>query len=222
MKIARVLMLGLALGLASTQAHALVDVSAFGGYATVAMGDINNAINNSGGGTTTTDITNGFYVGADAGITLMPFLKIGPRLEYLQPGEGSVAFGGAKATIDTSLMMYDLGVTADFSLPLSGLSVQGGLWGGYGMANATVNPGGLFPGGTQTGTGSGFVGELAAQARYKLPMGLFLGADLGYLMANVTNMNKSNGQALVTTNAGAEANWDYSGLHAGGAVGWNF
>ena len=222
MKITRALMLGLALGLASSQAHALVDVSAFGGYATMAMGDVNGVIDSAAGpGVTTTKMTSGFYAGADAGITVMPFLKVGPRLKYLQAGEGKISNGGT-ATIDANLMEYEVGVTADTSLPLTGLSVLGGLWVGYGMANATVNPGGLFPGSSQNGTGGGFVGELGAQVRYKLFMGLSLGVDLAYNMANIKTVNQSNGQTLLNNTSGGNAGFDFSGLNAGGALSWDF
>ncbi|HXC64517.1 MAG TPA: hypothetical protein VNZ67_09165, partial [bacterium] len=147
MKIARVTTLALALGLASTQAHAFVDVSAFGGYATTAMGDVNQTLDNfakSGAGGKSVDLTSGFYVGADAGFTVMPFLKVGPRLKYIQDGQGKVTFNNPanNATIDADLMMYEVGVSANVDLPLTGLSLQGGLWGGYGMANASVTGGG--------------------------------------------------------------------------------
>jgi hypothetical protein len=225
MKSARVLILGLALGLASTQAHALVDVSAFGGYATLAMGDVNNTLDKfaaSGAGGKSTDLTSGFYVGADAGISVLPFLKVGPRLKYIQAGEGKVTFNNPtnNATIDANLMMYEVGVSADMGLPLTGLSVQGGLWGGYGMANASVTGGG-GPGGTQTGTGNAFVGEIAAQLRYKLVAGLSIGVDLGYTMANIATVNGSNGQPFISNGGKADA-FDYSGLNAGGAVSWGF
>jgi hypothetical protein len=223
MKNTRVLILGLALGLASTQAHALVDVSAFGGYATVSMKDVNNLVDNfaTNNGGTATDMNSGFYVGADAGFTVMPFLKVGPRFKYIQSGQGKVSFANPSndATIDANLMMYELGVSADTSLPLTGLSLQGGIWGGYGMANASVNGGG--GGGAQTGTGSSFVGEIAAQLRYKLVAGLSLGLDLGYAMADVSTVNGSNGQSLLS-NGSSAVGFDFSGLNAGGAVSWNF
>jgi hypothetical protein len=215
MKRTAFLILGLALGLASSQAHALVDVSAFGGYATVSMSDLNKGLDSAT--PTNTHVSNGFYVGADAGITLLPFLKVGPRLEYLQPNEGSATGIFGNATIDSKLMMYDLGLSADLSLPLTGLSLQGGIWGGYGVCNEAVN----LNGGVSDGSGTSFVGEIAAQLRYKLFMGLSLGADLGYLMANVATVNGANGQALFTNN-GNRVGFDFSGLHAGGALSWGF
>ncbi|HTB34811.1 MAG TPA: hypothetical protein VK842_08110, partial [bacterium] len=123
------------------------------------------------------------------------------------------------ATIDANLMMYELGVSADTSLPLTGLSLQGGIWGGYGMANASTKGGG---GGTQTGTGNSFVGELAAQLRYKLVAGLSVGVDAGYVLADVATVNGSNGRPLLQTNSGGAAAFDFSGLNAGGAVSWDF
>ena len=220
MKITRALMLVLALGLASSQAHALVDVSAFGGYAMVAMGDVNKAIDSYGAGGPTHHADSGFYVGADAGITLMPFLKVGPRLKYIQANQGTVGSPVA-GTIDSNLMMYEVGVSADTSLPLTGLSVLGGVWGGYGMANAKAAGGGN----STTGTGGAFVGEVGAQLRYKLFMGLSLGVDLAYTLANIQSVKDSNGNSVITTDgspSGPAGGFDFSGLNAGGALSWDF
>ena len=223
MNVTRIALLGLALGLTASSAHALIDVNAFGGYATLGMGDINNAIDgfasaNSG---SATHINSGFYVGADGTISLLPFLSVGPRLEYLQAGEGKVTIGGNAATIDANLMKYELGVRAGTSLPLTGLSVSAGLWGGYGMASGKVDSSAVG-GSAQTGTGGAFVGELEASAKYKLVAGLSLGVDVGYRMASVSTINGSNGQDLIQTNSGSNAAWDFSGLKAGLSLGWGF
>ncbi|HXB97453.1 MAG TPA: hypothetical protein VNZ54_05325, partial [bacterium] len=195
--------------------------SGFGGYATVSMKDLNSALDQyAAPGTAATHTTSGFYVGADAGITVLPFLKIGPRLEYLQPSQASVTTIFGTANINSKLLMYELGVTADTSLPLTGLSVLGGIWGGYGVANATLGTGGSNA--VQDGTGTSFVGEVAAQLRYKMFMGLSLGVDLGYLMANVATVNGADGKPMITNQSGGAVGFDFSGLHAGGALSWDF
>jgi hypothetical protein len=220
----------LALAMMASQAKALVDLDAFGGYTTLGMSDVNGAINAyaTNNGAKATTITNGFYAGAAVGISVLPFLKIGPRLEYVQGGEGQVSLGSNTTKIDTALMSYELGLSADTSLPLTGLSLQGGIWGGYGMAGAELTSNQAS--GTLTATGSGFVANIGAQLRYKLVAGLFIGVDLGYRIANITNMNDTNtdlggvvGQPLLTkAGTTTAANWDYSGVNAGGTIGWNF
>ena len=221
MKVLKVMMAA-ALLLAAKQASALIDISGFGGYTTLNMSGVNTALdhfaaNNSG---TSTDVKSGYYVGADAGITTFPFLKIGPRLEYVGAGQGVVTTPGGKATVDSNLLLLEAGVTFDTSLPLTGLSVIGGVWGGYGMANATVTQTGS---GDFTGKGGAFCGEVAAQLRYKLVAGLSIGLDLGYRLANIATVNDTNGNPLIADpNSGDAEPFDFSGFNVGGAVSFDF
>ena len=133
MKIAAMVM-----ALAAAKAQALVDINAFGGYTTVGMGDVNDLITHSAAPNGKATLMNsGYYVGGQAGITTFPFLKIGPRIEFVQATQGKVAYAsGSSSFVDASLMSYELGLAFDTSLPLSGLSVEGGVWAGYGLASA--------------------------------------------------------------------------------------
>jgi len=226
MKSMKTLALGLGLMLAAASAQALVDLSAFGGYAGVGMSDVNDILTKSAsGGSAATLMNSGFYAGAQAGITLMPFLKIGPRFEYVQSGQGKVG----NYTVDANLSSYELGISSDVSLPLVGLSVEGGVWGGYGMAGTKLSNSLITD--SSTGSGSGFVANVGAQLRYKLVAGLFIGVDLGYRMANIANVNADKtdsnygskaGDPFFKKTDGSQASVDFSGLNAGGTIGWNF
>ena len=233
MKVLKVIGAALLLFSAS-QASALVDISGFGGYTTLGMGDLNKAVDNavaSGGSTASQKSQSGYYVGADAGFSTVPFLKIGPRLEFVQPGQASVTYAsGNKFTVDSDLLLMELGLTVDTSIPMSGLSVIGGIWGGYGLAGAknTQTFAGLSN--SALGNGGGFVGEAAAQLRYGLVAGLSLGLDLGYRLANITNMENSTdspfgpkkGDPFFKNSNGSTGAFDYSGLNIGGALSFNF
>jgi hypothetical protein len=219
--------------LAAQKASALVDISGFGGYTTLGMGDINKGLDNDVVVTNGTEakMQSGFYVGADAGFTAMPFLKIGPRLEYVQANTGSVTYSGGKDAIDANLLLMEVGVTVDTSIPMSGFSVLGGVWGGYGLAGSKITLTSSGVSDSVLGNGSGFVGEVGAQLRYGLMAGLSIGLDLGYRLADITNMevsadnpamSASKGQPMVTNADGSKGAFDYSGLNIGGAISFNF
>jgi hypothetical protein len=235
MKIMKLAVLSVLL-LPAASAFALMDLSAFGGYTTLAMGQVNSSINQAPANFTKTTIQNGFYVGADGGFTVFPFLKIGPRVEYVQANPGSADLGSITTTLNTNLIMGELGITVDSSLPLTGLSVIGGLYGGYGEVNGTLTSAGqgFAYDGTINGDGGGFVGEVAAQLRYKLVAGLSIGLDLGYRLADIATVNQdsttipananNNGKPLIyqsNSNTAGDA-FDFSGLNIGGAVSFDF
>lgn len=227
-----------ALLLPSASALALMDLSAFGGYTTLSMGDINNSLdqvktNNSS--VTETKIQNGFYVGADGGFTIFPFVKIGPRVEYVQANPGSLDLGSVTNTLNANLLMGEVGITVDSSIPLAGLSVIGGIWGGYGEANGALTSAGQGAAndGTTNGDAGGFVGEVAAQLRYKIVAGLSIGLDLGYRMADIANVDQTsttipnsalnNGKPLIPQANGTTADsFDFSGVNIGGAISFDF
>jgi hypothetical protein len=220
MKSIKILALGATLALAASPAYALFDINAFGGYATVGMGDINSRLDAIGSGANVTHVGPGFYVGADAAFTVMPMLKVGPRLEYVQAGQGKIASGPISATLDANLLMYELGVSTDIGLPLTGLSVQAGVWGGYSQAVVTL-AGNAVAG--DLGTGSAFVGEAEAELRYKLLLGLSLGVDLGYRMADVGSVKDSAGNGVISKPSSNDSvAFDFSGLNAGASLSYNF
>jgi opacity protein-like surface antigen len=224
-----------AMGSASS-AKALIDANVFGGFATVAMGDVNNAIdkgdaaNKSAGysDVTSSKFGNGYYVGADLGISMLPFLKIGPRVEYVQAqaSQGYTA-SGLKITNDitAALAPMMLGLSVDAGLPLTGLSLKGGVYGGYGIAKtlSTYKSGSAVIG--TTASGGGFVTEVVGEARFGLPIIPFfsIGLDLAYRMANMAEMKDDvTGTVYKKPGSSDSLPYDYSGLDVGATLNFNF
>ncbi len=227
-----------ALGLLSTQAHALMDLSAFGGYTTLTMTDLNDAITGTGptpAGTTITKFGGGYFVGVDAAFTVMPMLKVGPRIEYAA-GSASVKSAGGSTQFDAGLTSLMVGVSSDLGAPMTGLSIRGGLYGGYGMGSfkqsSTPTSG---TGYTSASSGNGIVAELNAEARYSIMPTIALGLDLGYRLAKITQMTLDSespastpskvGKVLQVTKAGAAPSdlaFDFSGMNIGASLSFNF
>jgi hypothetical protein len=199
-----ILSLGL-LGLLSSAHADLVKLNVDGGYTTVTMKDLNDSL-----GAGSTGLNNGWYVGGEATLGLIPFLEIGPRVEYLQTNTGS--FGGN--SVVGSLTSGMLGVNTHFDLPLTGLGFGAGAFGGYGYATANVTPasGSSFNGALYQG--GGFVAEIEARLSYSiLPLtSLFLNG--AFRFANVGTLK--NG----TTETGTV--FDYSGVNLGGGLSIGF
>jgi hypothetical protein len=188
-------------------AHAdLIKVAVNGGYTTVTMAEANASIDKAkASGATVTGLNSGWFVAGEAGISLMPFLEIGPRVEYLKTNTGDITTPSGKTTFDGNLTSYMLGVNTGMDLPLTGLGFNAGVYGGYGMAaiNSNVAAAGS--------TGGAFVGEIQAKLKYSIfPL---VSIDLlgGLRFANMGKMKDSAGK---DTTDGA----DFSGLNAGGGL----
>jgi len=235
------------LALAATARASFVDVNAFGGFTTLTMGDFNGEMDKSAASTLTlipagstvetTHVNNGLYIGADAGFAFFPIVKIGPRIEYISAGQAKlvVTTPGSTVTntIDSSLLMAELGVSSDWGLPLSGLSVSGGLWGGWGMANGSDKYSGFNTpaDGTYTLSGSGLTAEAAARLKYSIIPLLSVGLELGYRYAPISKLTadkdlpgQSDGDKKVLQKNGSTdpVAMDYSGLNVGLGVNLNF
>ena len=230
---------------AAQKASAIGDVSVFGGYTTVNMTAVNALITGidtlliAGGGTaTSTTLGGGLYAGVDAGFNVMPFLKVGPRIEYLSAGQAKLTatspFFSGSYTIDASMMMYEAGVSGSWDLPVSGLVVGGGVWLGYGMASVTNgnNPTGGTAS-TDAYSGSGFVSEVQGQIAYKFIPTISVGLDLGYRIASISQVtanadNTNNGVKAgdvysdPTLPIKAAVPFDYSGVNVGARVSFGF
>lgn len=239
---------------AAQKASALMDVSAFGGYTTFNMSDVNKQLATYKAGIISsglpsdatvakTDISSGYYVGINAGFSVLPFLKVGPRIELLSAGQGKLALTGVgdsitrESTINSSMMLYEAGLSTSFDLPLTGLSVGGGVWWGYGMAGASVMDSMNFTGtaATDAFSGGAFTTEIQAQVAYKIIPMLSVGIDLGYRIASVsqmtanadnTNSGVKKGDALYYYLPAGEplapTVFDFSGINIGGKVSFGF
>jgi hypothetical protein len=218
------LALAAVLGLAAVPAKAFFEANLTGGYTTLAMSDVNDILKGgpSSGVTSSTAINGGYYVALDAGIAVFPFLKLVPRVEYVAASQGVQQAGSSKSTIDLNLVPLELGLAVDAGLPLTGLSVRGGVFGGYGMATSTVS----YPfAGVQVSNlyqGNGFTAEAVADLRYDIFPFTALVLDLGYRMANIAKMTDSAGSSLKKLNSSDELDYDFSGMNIGGGLNISF
>lgn len=200
----------------SAWAHAdLINVAVNGGYTTLTLKDYKDAHDlNKAALTTYTLPTSGWFVAAEGGVSLFPFLSFGPRLEYLDASyEYGNAFGSQKG--DLSLTSALLGVNVNIDLPLTGLGLDAGVYGGYGYA---VDKGSYTPAGgmASTGvyTGSAFVTEIEAKIHYGILPFLKLELLGGMRFGNAGLL----GDGVHTTST----NYDFSGLNAGGGISLGF
>jgi hypothetical protein len=204
-------------------AHAdLIHVALNGGYSTVTMAEVNDrsdkakkAYEASGYTAKNTPLGSGWFVAAEAGLGLMPFLDLGPRVEFLQTntGETTAEKSGLKidTTGDATLTSAMLGANIGMDMPLTGLGFSAGLYGGYGYAVAkgstTVNG---VPAGAGQLTGGGFVGELQAKLKYSVIPLVSVDLLAGIRMANVGKLKDGTIESADP--------YDFSGINAGGGL----
>lgn len=218
----RTLSLALAavLSLAAVPAHAFFEANLAGGYTTLAPSSLNDQISGTGS-SAVTPINSGGYVALDAGISLLPFLKIDPRVSAVFAGQGKSTFGTTAYTVDGNIVPLELGVSADLGAPMTGISIRAGAWAGYGMATVTV---GSDNGGVKGSTlyqGSAFTAELLGAARYSLAPFLSLSLEAGYRLANVTELTEVGGKAWKNSK-NDNVGFDFSGANLGGGLVFSF
>jgi hypothetical protein len=219
------LALAAVLGLAAVPAKAFFEANLSGGYTTLKMDDVNAALA-APGSSNATSINSGFYVAADAGIAVFPFLKIVPRVEYVQASQGKTTFGSGLLatdyTLDANIVPMELGLAVDAGLPLTGLSVRGGLFGGYGMATGMTVA--KVQGVTTSTTllqGGGFTAEAVADLRYEIFSIVSLGLDAGYRLANMAQMKDTSGNVYKKSN-GDDMAFDFGGFNIGACLNVGF
>lgn len=196
----------------------LLKVAVNGGYSTVTMADYNAGLDKAkqaSPGSTSTPYSGGWFVGAEAGLGLMPFLEIGPRVEYLQAGQASLSNSSFKYTLDSTLTSGMLGVNVGMDMPLTGLGFNAGLYGGYGYAvtKAANTPTGGTASGSQS-TGGGFVGELQAKLKYSIIPLVSVDLLAGIRMANMGKLKDGSSEDTYAS--------DFSGFNAGGGLSIGF
>jgi hypothetical protein len=211
----------------TSSAHAdLITVAVNGGYSTVTMADVNDrgdkgkkSLEALGATAKYTPLSSGWFVAAEAGLGLLPFLELGPRIEYLQTNQGEMSadFGGIKSSLlaDATLSSFMLGANVGVDLPLTGLGFSAGAFGGYGYA---VVKNSFSVGGTPAGgnlySGGAFVGELQAKLKYSIIPLLSAHLMAGIRMANIGQLKDG---ATTSTES-----FDFSGINAGGGISLGF
>jgi len=207
MKISKIAALGCLLGLSGAASASLLDLNVTGGYTTLDMADLNAKLPAG-----STKIDGGYYVGADAGFSLMPFIKIGPRVEYISASQGSIKMPLYQETIEPTLTSAELGLSTDWSLPLTGLGISGGVWGGYGWMATKLT----IPGATANLSSGNAVGEALVRLKYSIFSPLSVELEGGYRVAKMTNLSIDKGSAI------GYPDFDFSGMNLGGGLNLNF
>lgn len=204
-------------------AHAdLIKVAVNGGFATVDMKDLNAVTDKFKTSDDTAGMTNkkntkfgsAYFVAAEAGISLLPFIEIGPRIEYLQAtpmeylAEGTGTFQALK--VDANLTSFMLGATTGLDLPLTGLGFQVAGYAGHGYAVASSTYASTFSKSANQFTGGGFVAELEAKLKYSIIPLLSFDLVGGMRFASVGVLN-DGGKPTVQS-------YDFSGINAGAGL----
>lgn len=222
--------LTLLFALSAVAAHAdLLEVSGFGGYTSLDMGEVNKSLATAkAAGTKVTDIDNGYVVGLDVrtgSLIPVPFLEIGLKGEYIgaaNPGEASGSVGGHAYSIKDQASMVDAMLGLDFGIgipatPLSfGLSAYGGY--GEGMVQKSFTTEGETA--TDLYNGGAFVGEGEARLTYKVVSVLNIYAFGGMRFADLGTFadpakRKFDPTAPVGIEGTADPSVDFSGLTGG-------
>jgi hypothetical protein len=212
-------------------------------YNLVAMDQVNKQLNK---GTKVTNLNSGVSGMLDLDIAVAPFLMIGARAGYLNCAAGSANYNylvyDQTTTINTSLVPLEVGLSTDFAIPATPISIMVGAYGGYGFAAASIkneyNLLGQTATVTQPYTGGGFVGDLLAALNIKLLPALSLNINGGYRLANISQMTQSqdvsyNGIPFTSIPVGAKGDvlkdsdnnnlaFDFSGFHAGAGLSLGF
>jgi hypothetical protein len=215
---------GLLAAAVASPAHAdLFKVAVNGGYATIDMKDLNQAVDKMKTADEASGMTvkknnklgSAYFVAAEAGLSLLPFIEIGPRIEYLQAtpleylaeGTGSLD----SVNMDATLTSFMLGATTGMDLPLTGLGFQVAAYAGHGYAvvKATSAGSGGYRFGSQF-TGGGFVAQLEAKLKYSLLPLLSFDLVGGMRFASVGVLD-DGGKPTVQS-------YDFSGINAGAGL----
>lgn len=201
---------------AATPASAFFEANVSGGYTILNPSAFNDVLSGSGA-TNVTTVNSGYYVAADAGIAVLPFLKFGPRVSAIFANQGKSTRGTTTSTVDANIVPLELGLTADVSIPLSGLSGRVGVWGGYGIAtltsdndNGTAKVGELYQGNCTTA-------EAVAAIRYSVAPFIALSLEAGYRLANVTRLDNAD-----KLSASKDVAFDFGGTNLGGGLTFSF
>lgn len=213
-------------GLLATTAAAHADfikVAVNGGYSTIGMKEINDTISKQKDSDTSAGMTvkkndafgSAYFVAGEAGIILMPFVEIGPRVEFLGAtplqylAEGTGTFTSRK--YDATLTSAMLGITAGMDLPLTGLGVQVAAYAGQGFAAVNIAYAGTGYAGSDTYSGNGFVAEVQGKLKYSIFPLVSLDLLGGVRLANL-------GQLKPSGSTNIKESWDFGGINAGGGL----
>ena len=207
-------------------------------YTTAAFGAVNSELNK---GTNVTVFGGGVAGYANLDLALLPILLVGVRGGYMycMPAAADYLFGAFKETDNASLVPLEVGVSVNLELPSMPVSVMAGVYGGYGLANASykIDNTVLAQTYTQAYSGQSVIGEILAAFNFKLSPGMSLNINGGYRVAKIAKMtlNEDVNYTIlgIPVSAGKKGDvskdsngnnmeYDFSGLNIGAGISMGF
>lgn len=212
-------------------------------YTWSVMDQVNIQLNK---GANVTNLNSGIAGMLDVDMFLNRFLLVGARAGYLLCLPASSRYDyviyNQTSTINASLTPLEAGLSLNFKLPTTPLSLVAGVYAGYGFAFASYKNEISEPGQTSTFTlpfhGSGFMGELLGTANFKMFPDVSFNINGGYRLAKIPQMIQSedvsfNGIPGVSISAGKKGDvlkdsdnndcaFDFSGFTLGAGISLDF
>lgn len=164
-------------------------------YTMPAMEQVNSDLND--GGSSVAEINAGIAGMLDIEVALAPFIMAGVRGGYIYclPGSASYLFDTYKQTVNAALIPVEIGVSTNFDLASTPISIMAGIYGGYGFAMTSYKTSfdviGVTGEYTQPFDGAGFIGEFMASINYKMESGLSVNINGGYRLAKIMQLKQS-------------------------------
>ena len=202
-----------------------VQLGVFGGYTTVAMGDLNDTIKlvnegEAGGEASVTEAKNGFIVGLDGHVKPFPFLMFGARLEYIGVNPAKLEMDGYSQQMDLSLLPLMVGLKAHIKPPLTGLNFCVGAHIGYAIAGGKMKQKAMGQSVDVGINGGGLVTELMGELEYTIFPLIKLDLMLGYRMAKISKMKytgstliSEDGESIQKYGSNDDLAFDFSGMN---------
>lgn len=228
-----------------------INLGVWGGYATVSMNDVNEELDKFASSfpqqVLTPEVTklgSGLIFGVDVGYEVSGGILVGPRIGYLSCSQGSVSgeitqggyFYKFQTTIDASMIPIMIGGAYTKEVA-ENLLLSGKLYVGYGLANIksgfkteTNAPGATTESFEIPYEGSGLVVDIGATGEYKIAENISLGLNLGYRIANISEIKASKDVPeagvkkgdVIKDSEGNPVAVDYSGLTVGLGINFKF
>jgi hypothetical protein len=209
-------------------------------YSTVSMEKVNTELDK---GSNVTKFSSGIAAMAEFDVALAPILNVGVRGGYLycMPASTTLDYiiGTTKETVNASLIPIEVGASVNLELPSLPISASAGIYGGYGLANASFRTEDNLTGQdyTQLFNGQSFTGELLGTVTLKVSSNVSVNINGGYRMAVIPKMTQNedvNTTVLgITIPHGKKGDvlkdssndnlvFDYSGLNLGVGISMGF
>lgn len=211
-------------------------------YTMPAMDQVNTQI--SSGGNDVVEINAGIAGMLDIEVAMAPFIMAGIRGGYVYcfPGSASYLLDFNNQTVNAALIPVEIGVSTNFDLASTPISIMAGIYGGYGFAMASYENNydilGVTAKSIQPFDGAGFIGEFMASINYRMESGLSVNINGGYRLAKIMQLKQSSDVTYTDSlgfshTAGEKGDvlkdsdnndlaFDYSGFNIGAGISMGF